>query len=96
MSEHQSTRFQLWADAQALAGAAEHRIATRAAQHVAHGAPAPLAAEVQATLILRSKATALLMAVLSESEAAAQSQDQENFGFAMVNPGPNGSPQGAA
>ena len=70
MSDPRATRFQQWAIAQASALAAERRIAEEARASTENLSPPPSAADIQAALTLRNKATALLMAVLSEANDA--------------------------
>ena len=84
MSEPHSKKFPLWAQAQARALLAEEGIARRAAEYVAGRGCAPSPAEVRTALILRTKATALLMSVLAEVAAPGSSAVQEDFEFSTV------------
>ncbi len=70
MSDPTSPTFQRWSEAQQAAGEAERQLALRAAEHAAGRGRPPLAAEIHTTVLLRTKASALLMAVLSESSDA--------------------------
>ena len=64
------TSFEEWAEAQAAALRAEQSLARKAADHAAGKGPAPAAQDIQTAVLLRNRASALLMAVISEGSKA--------------------------